>query len=255
MRPSKPSKHLDDARVLVLLRKAKEHEVQVHFVAAHGLDWLGLYLFHPRVGAGIALRPDLSLDWLVWVLAHELGHHFAAQEYSLFGPFEFAAHRFPVPRVGPKKASPSEELADRWAALTLISKAHWFAAETKHPLCLSKVASELQLPLQAAVAWDKNYLETVRPTKVVQCNPSIPTLRMLKSATVGKGGHQSFFSRVTKHARGRRLSISFQDFSIARRRAATAEGGWLARYEALLECVSEPLAAAGSVKELFGIPE
>ncbi len=73
-----------------LLRIARDNRVQVHFVPGQPfgqLDWDGLYLVTPQMGAAIAVRADLEPPWRDWILAHELGHHFGRLNGTLFSPF------------------------------------------------------------------------------------------------------------------------------------------------------------------------
>ena len=63
--------------------------VRVEFLEVYlegGEEWDGLYIMCKELGPGIAINRRLSPKWQVWVLAHELGHHFDQQQSELFSP-------------------------------------------------------------------------------------------------------------------------------------------------------------------------
>ena len=67
--------------MLQLLAIGKKAEVLIQFFDTTlelGHDWDGLYLVCSERGPGIAVNSSLPIEWQVWVLAHELGHHFDA---------------------------------------------------------------------------------------------------------------------------------------------------------------------------------
>jgi hypothetical protein len=238
-----------------LMGIARRNRVQVYFLpSVPGLDWDGLYLVDREMGAGIAVREDLDPAWRDWILAHELGHHFGKLNGRLFSPFY--AHKVDAAsraRWGqPKRLDPDEESANAWAVDTLVSRGEWEAAECHSPCDLRRVTSRLGLPFAAAVAWERQERKRVEACEVL-VRLSLEARTILDRPLSGQGGHQSFFGRLERARNGATLSLSYRDFSYARERAAVVDGGWLTRYQAVLNAVTPLIEDAGSVRELFNI--
>ena len=245
-------------RLEMLMQIARQNRVQVHFLDAGSfpdLDWDGLYLVEKEMGAGIAIRDNLELDWMEWVLGHELGHHFSNLNGMLFSPFR--AHKVDTEtrkRWGKwRKLDPDEERADIWAANLLIKAEEWENAELKHPCSLSKLIQELRLPLPAAITWERQRRAQAKASTGFRFHLGTKERMILERSVVGKGGHQTFFRRIRDRRRGNSFSIDFCDFSYARERVCRVSGGWRSRYNLLLNAISPAIADAGGVSALFGI--
>jgi len=236
-----------------LMRIAAQSRVKVKFLPPSlfpGLDWDGLYLVTRELGAGIAIRSDLTSDWRDWVLAHELGHHFGQLNGTLFSPFR--AHKVDSSTRtrwnAARRLDPDEENANQWAISTLLNESSWNAAESLTPIDLRQIVARLGLPFPAAVAWERRRRRSVKSEPITIPLPS-NTKDILERPITGHGGHQSFFSRL--RPKDGALTITFGDFSFARERAAIAQGGWLTRYRAILDAVAPMAEAAGTAQELF----
>jgi hypothetical protein len=237
-----------------LLRIAAEAQVDVHFLASHGLEWNGLYIFDREWGAGIAVNAALSLDWLVWAFAHELGHHFGGSYGHLFPPFAEASKTGKRPCRS--RVADSEEIsANHWAAQTLIDSAEWARAEDLTPLSLSSISNALGLPLAAAIAWERARRARADARRAVRVPVDPRTAVILANSAVGRGGHQSLFGRVAPNHRARQLNVSFSDFSLARIRVIEVKGGWLPVYRGFLAAMLPAIQRAGGVGPLFGLAE
>jgi hypothetical protein len=238
-----------------LLGIARRNRVRVYFLPRFpGLDWDGLYLVDQEMGAGIAIRDDLEPAWRDWILAHELGHHFAKLNGRLFSPFY--AHKVDAAsqvRWGqPKRLDPDEESANAWAIDALVTREEWEAAERRDPCDLRRVTARLGLPFAAAVAWGRQERSRSQAADV-SIRLSSEARTILGRPLSGQGGHQSFFERLARATKGPTLLLSYRDFSLARERAAVVQGGWLIRYQVLLRCVAPLVEDAGGVRELFDI--
>ncbi|MDZ4783464.1 MAG: hypothetical protein SGJ19_24725 [Planctomycetia bacterium] len=241
-----------------LLALARTSGVQVHRISPLGLKWKGLYLLCEGQAA-VALCEGMTPDEEVWVLAHELGHHFSPPVRGLFSPFviNVAADR-PRHRSGKElRRRPDEERANNWAAQQLISESDWKHAEAIAPVDLAGMASALGLPPEATVCWQRARLWGHHPTVLRAVPVPRSIVRTLGDACEGVGGHQALFRRVLSDTRQRapRLKISFQDFLFARERAHTSRGGWLPYYATLLVALQSPVRAAGGVDAFFGLPQ
>lgn len=241
-----------------LLELARASGVQVHRISSHGLKWKGLYLLCEGQAA-VALCERMAPDEEVWVLAHELGHHFSPPVRGLFSPFVFnvAADRPRHRSRHQRRLRPEEERANHWAAQQLISESDWELAEAIAPVDLSGIASALGLPTEATVCWQRARLWGQHPAVWRSVPVTRSIVQTLEEACTGVGGHQALFSRVLSDSRQRapRLRISFQDFLFARERACTSRGGWLLFYETLLTALRSPIRAAGGVDAFFGLQE
>jgi hypothetical protein len=239
-----------------LLALAQASGVQVHRIRSHGLNWKGLYLLCEGQAA-VALRNGMTPVEEVWVLAHELGHHFSLPYRGLFSPFEVnvAADRPRDQSGNQRRRRPDEERADNWAAVQLISESDWKHAEAIAPVDLVGMASALGLPPEATVCWQRAKLWKRFPDASGTVSVSRSVAHSLEEACTGVGGHQALFSRVLSESRKRapRLRISFQDFLFARERAYTSRGGWIPYYANLLDALRSPIHAAGGVEEFFGL--
>jgi hypothetical protein len=238
-----------------LMRIAKQSRVKVKFLTSDlfpGLVWDGLYLVTRELGAGLALRSDLDPDWRDWVLAHELGHHFGQLNGILFSPFR--AHMVDSSSrmrwSNAKRLDPDEENANAWAVKTLVTDPSWDAAERLSPTDLRQIVGRLRLPFPAAVAWERWHRRYVHSDSITVRLTS-DAEQILDRPITGQGGHQSFFSRVKP--KGGTLAITYGDFSFARERAALVEGGWLTRYEAVLNAIAPMVEAAGTTRALFNL--
>lgn len=239
-----------------LMKIAQKSRVQVHFIPAQqfpGLEWDGLYLVAPELGAGIAIREDLEDEWRDWILAHELGHHFSKLDGTLFSPF--CAHKVDAASrmhwSGPKQSNPDENRANEWAATTLVSLSEWELAEAPSPCDLRQVVARLGLPTPAAVAWERWQRSSALSKQAVIVRFDCDEWRIIGRPVNGQGGHQSFFRRLLRRRDGQSLIISFTDFSLARERVLWVQGGWLERYRTLLRAVDPLIADAGGVRSLF----
>jgi hypothetical protein len=239
-----------------LLAQARTSGVQVHRLKSLGLKWKGLYLVCDGQEA-VALCDGMAPDEEVWVLAHELGHHFSPPLRGLFSPFvvNVAADR-PRHRSGKqRRLRPDEERANTWAALRLISDADWRLVEAIAPVDLVRMASALGLPPEATVCWQRAKLWRRFPDASASVPVSRQVVRVLEDACTGIGGHQALFKRVLSvtSQRAPRLRVSFWDFLFARERACTSRGGWLPIYATLLEALRPPIQEADGVEEFFGV--
>jgi hypothetical protein len=236
-----------------LLGIARRNRVQVHFVpATPGLDWDGLYIVDPEMGAGIAVRDNLDAAWRDWVLAHELGHHFAKLTGRLFSPFY--AHKVDAAsraRWGkPKRLDPDEENANAWAIDALVCREEWEASERLSPSDLPALISRLGLPFAAAIAWQRAERKRVQSTEV-RVPLSAEAQLILDRPLTGRGGHQSFFGRLARRRKDASVVLSYSDFSFARERVPVVDGGWRARYQVVLQALAPLIDDAGGVSQLF----
>jgi hypothetical protein len=236
-----------------LMAIARESRVQVHFIAGQmfaDLDWDGLYLVTPELGAGIAVRSDLDSAWRDWVLGHELGHHFGKLNGTLFSPFR--AHlvdRRSRTRWGEsRRLDRDEENANEWAAKTLISDHAWDEAEKHNPTNLAGIVERLGLPFPAGAAWERWHRDHAHG-EPVDVRLGAEAIDTLSRPITGRGGHQSYFARLKRSKET--LTVSYRDLSLARERAAFVEGGWLARYRAVLDAMRPAIHAAGTTRALF----
>ena len=238
-----------------LMEIARQYRVEVHFLersVASEVDWDGLYLVTREFGAGIAIRDGLEPAWRDWVLGHELGHHFGQVNGTLFSPFK--AHKVDSSTkerwLGARHLDPDEEYANQWAVRTLVSEEAWDAAEQKHSTDLHQVVAGLRLPLPAGVAWERWRRDSFVSESIV-VTLSACAREILERPITGRGGHQSFFSRL--RPRGRTLEVGYREFSFARERASVVKGGWLVRYRAILDAVAPMVDAAGTTRSLFNL--
>jgi hypothetical protein len=245
-------------RLEMLMDIARRNRVQVHFLDANsfpGLDWDGLYLVEKEMGAGIAIRDNLEPEWRDWILGHELGHHFSNLNGVLFSPFR--AHKVDTQsrrRWGKwRKLDPDEERANLWAANTLIKPEEWEAAEVRSPCDLPVLISELNLPMPAAIAWERQRRSQSNATTCLTFSLNPESRKVLERSVRGRGGHQAFFKRIRDQRRGDRFCIDFRDFSYARERLSRVSGGWRFRYHSLLDAVAPALAEVGGVSNAFGL--
>ena len=155
-----------------LLEIARRSGVQVHFISAEpfgDLGWYGLYLASPQLGAGIALRDDLSSEDRDWILAHELGHHFSRLNLRLFSPF--CAHMVDAAtrqRWGELRSlHPDEERANNWAIKTLVDSQEWEDAERESPCDLPTVVKKLGLPVAAGVACGRRLRSLIKSEQTI----------------------------------------------------------------------------------------
>ncbi len=236
-----------------LMKIARENRVRVFFIPGdEKLNWDGLYLVDRELGAGIAIREGLEPAWRDWVLGHELGHHFGQLRGMLFSPFYAhtvdtnANDRWSMSR----RLDPDEEAANNWALNTLVNRDEWETAEQHSPCRLTTVVSRLGLPLAVAVTWERQERERmVAEPLEVQLSPEARVL--LERPINGQGGHQAYFRRLNQSQRGSKLNLSYRDFSFARERAATVQGGWLARYQAVLQTTEPYVSGLGGVRKAF----
>lgn len=239
-----------------LLSLARSHGVQVHRVAARGLAWKGLYLYCAGQSA-VALRDGLAIEQEVWVLAHELGHHFNPPARGLFPPFldvDVAADR-PLPSSRRRRRRrPDEDAANRWAAEYLITEQDWRRAVADSPVDLHEVAAKLGLPSDAAVAWQRAKLWDKGPTSPIIVPVGKRVIESLNGSTDGVGGHQALFRRVLADCGTDRLRlrVTYGDFLFARERVCVCRGGWRDYYSALLSALKQPVLQAGGGEAFFG---
>lgn len=234
--------------------------MQIHFLPAEqfsGLSWDGLYLVAPEMGAGIAIRDDLEKEWRDWILAHELGHHFSHLNGTLFSPF--AAHRVDAESRARwnkgKLLHPDEVRANAWAANALIHPQAWIDAESSDPFSLLKIVQKLGLPIPAAISWERLHRATINGAKTATVRVKAEDLEIITKAVEGTGGHQSLFRRLQANVRDRRIQLTYRDFSLARERVVTVQGGWLARYQALIRSVTPHVESAGGVRPFFKLQD
>ena len=236
-----------------LLEIARRSKVQVHLLpvtSSDNLGWDGLYLDSPELGAGIALRDNLTSEEFDWVLAHELGHHFSRLNLRLFSPFCPHMASVQVKKIA-RKPNRDEERANSWAARTLIDEREWIEAESNSPCDLQATIFPLRLPLAAAIAWNRHQRAMMKSSQTVLLKLGVDEWRNLHRSIEGHGGHQSFFRRVLGNPRRREAEINFHDFSLARERIYFVAGGWLPRYRTLLDAVEPIIMKAGSIPDLF----
>jgi hypothetical protein len=236
-----------------LMKIARKNRVRVFFIPGDGsLQWDGLYLVDREFGAGIAIRMGLESGWRDWVLGHELGHHFGHMQGMLISPFY--AHTVDVTArerwSKSTKLQPDEEAANRWALNALVDRDEWERAEQHSPCSLTAVTSRLGLPLAAAVAWERQEREFMGAEDIeVRLSPEVRAI--LERPINGEGGHQSFFRGLNQSCKGSKLNVSYRQFSFARERAATVQGGWLTRYDAVLQTISPHVSGLGGVRKAF----
>jgi hypothetical protein len=236
-----------------LLTIAHANHVQVHILPRQELDWDGLYLFTPQLGAGIALREDLESSWRDWILGHELGHHFGKLPGKLFSPFHSVDSRSRQRWGEWRRLDPAEERANKWAVDTLISAEEWEAAECSSPCDLRQTVARLGLPFPAAVAWERQQRSRTDHGEPVAVPVSTEGWRTLERRLTGQGGHQAFFRRLADGRKESRMTLTFHDFSYARERVLRVKGGWLVRYRTVLDSVAPLIEKAGSVRSLFRV--
>lgn len=229
--------------------------MQVEFLdalASDGGGWAGLYIRERDAGPGIAVNEALPAEWQAWVLAHELGHHFKDHQSDLFSPFIHGSDSRSTRRWGTwSKQDPREEAANRWAATELISEPVWRQAQSRNPCDLEALASDLGLPVVAAVV-----RERMRRTDAPIARSALVPLTREERETVsrritGRGGHQAFFRRIAQSLRPGGMVLTWDDFSYARERVTTAKGGWLARYRAVVAAVERRVRKVGDLMEVF----
>jgi hypothetical protein len=218
-----------------------------------GHDWDGLYIVCAELGPGIAVNSSLPIQWQVWVLAHELGHHFDDLQSELFSPFGAIAHSDKKVQDGWgvwRKVDPVEVRANKWAASQLIKPDEWEDAELQHPCSLRNILHRLSLPLPAALTWER-----IRRERFGREEVFVPLdgqqMAVLGRAVSGNGGHQSFFRRVLKEDDDNGVYLTRSDFSLARERALRDAGGGKTRYEAILRAMSPLIESAGGIGTLF----
>ena len=222
-----------------------------------GEAWHGLYIRDEQWGPAIALNAQLDPEWKTWVLAHELGHHHHT-ENLLIPPFlSYGAHK--VDEASKKRwgswrrLDPEEEKANTWAAKFLIKPAEWARLEEISPCDIRAILRELGLPLPAAIAWERVQRATdkTRDRRGALVRLSEEDWDWLTREVTGKGGHQGFLRRQLKRRDGDNLMLSLSDFGYARERAARVSGGWLKRYNAILNGVRTAHREGRVFRELF----
>lgn len=252
-RATRTRQRLDVLMTLARAKSIQVHEVDAAAIPGLGVGWKGLYLLTKELGPGIALRKGLSPEDKVWTLAHEIAHDRAPVTLSLLSPFESSglAAALLADTNCARRRDPAESLADEDAANMLIEPGEWKAAERKHPVDLRRIAKHLHLPLAAALAWDRRRRKLHRSVTIeIPIGASIR--ERLSNATEGNGGHQSLFRRVV---RPRRLLLNLSDFSLARERVLSVKGGWLSKYETILEVALPVIKKAGGIANLFVLPQ
>ena len=165
-------------------------------------EWYGLYLVCPELGPGIAVNARLESRWKAWVLGHELGHHYHCQQGELFSPFTSIAHADEMPqgkRWGTwRKQDPEENWANAWAARHLIDAEEWAEVENRHPCDLRAILDELELPLPAAIAWERERRHSNGTGGTISVPLNSQQRALLWRSITGHGGHQAFFARGEK---------------------------------------------------------
>lgn len=236
---------------------AAKEGVQIYLLPSRGIDWKGLYVFDADLGPGIALNKELPISWLVWTLAHELGHYFATQNLQLFSPFSVAIAAARSSRAGAperSKKDKNEHWADQWAARTLIREEEFIALENEFVLNLPEIAGHLGLPTEAAFAWEIGRRDLTKDAPPIRINTDRRTVVALWEKSRGTGGHQSLLRRVVPRKTARQLTLSFNDFSLARVRLLTVRGGWREPYSQILKAAVPNIRKAGGVAQSFRIP-
>ena len=236
---------------------AAKEGVQIFVLASRGIDWKGLYVFDADLGPGIALNKELPISWLAWTLAHELGHYFATQNLQLFSPFSVAIAAALSPRAGGycrSKKDKNEHWADQWAARTLIREDEFIALENEFVLNLPEIAGRLGLPTEAVFAWEIGRRDLTKDAAPIRINTDRKTVVAVWEKSRGTGGHQSLLRRVVPRKTARQLTLSFNDFSLARIRLLTVRGGWREPYSQILKAAVPTVRQAGGVAECFRIP-
>lgn len=240
-----------------LRRIAEDKRVQLYLLAGKGIDWKGLYVYDDNLGPGIALNKELTIDWLAWILAHELGHHVEKRNRQLFSPFSSAIaaalpHTNGFPRR--RKRDDSEHWVDQWAARTLIDEQEFIALENESPLDLPRIAGRLGLPTEAVLAWDAGRRDLASESKSIRVPAAREVIKALWEKSRGSGGHQSLLRRVVPTRTVRQLHLSFRDFSFARERLLTVRGGWREPYSQIVTLAAPAIRQAGGVTRCFDIP-
>jgi len=231
-------------RMQNLLEKARENSIAVEIIDTEiGKPWYGLYIRSP-IGVAIAIKKGMSECMTVWVLAHELGHHFYESENLLFSPFRF-------PTVTNRHIDPVEEAANQKALNFLTNPEDWCEAELKHPTCLKNIVAVLDLPLAAGISWERLLRTNSNNIYAAQVEFTSKLWEEIKRRVAGRGGAQKTFKNLLMRRKRMETTLIRSDFSLIRARAATMRGGWGGTFRKIVRELEGPIRKSGGTGQFF----
>ncbi|EMY71530.1 ImmA/IrrE family metallo-endopeptidase [Leptospira vanthielii] len=236
----------NEVRLGRLLSIAEKEDVIVNFLDVERLiSWKGLYVT-TELGSAIGISSALTLENQVWVLAHELGHHFRGIQRALFSPFQYDLPGFNNPV--------EERNADLEGLILLDEEENWRNTEKRYPTDLNRLAKEMELPLDAALT-RLDYLNSRFGNQVAVCGFSDELWESIQARTKGDGGAQSTVQKLVKRKNSSGTRITFREFNQLRKRAADMRGGFGKNAKQILAELSPEIKSVGGVFSFFGINE
>ncbi len=209
------------------------------------IAWKGLYLT-TELGSAIGISSALTLENQVWVLAHELGHHFKGIQRALFSPFQYDLPGFNNPH--------EERSADLKGLFLLDEEEFWRESEIKYPTDLYRLTKEMELPLDAALT-RLEYLNRMFGNHTAVCEFSFEMWKILQARSKGDGGAQLTIQNLIQRKKNSKTHLTFKEFNQLRKRSVDMRGGFGKNAKQILEEISPQIKNARGIFSFFKINE
>ncbi len=217
-----------------ILQSIEKEEIVLHYSnSVLNKEWQGLYIRTKELGAGICIRQGLPEAMEIWVISHELGHHFTTTQSQLFSPFEYG-------QLINKWSNPEEQAANRYALNFLTDSNDWKEAEAKYPCSLNLITDYLELPLQAGVFWGREERKKATAEKKGRFQLSVSTWENITERAIqGSGGAQHTLRKLIKYRINNSTEITRVDYLLIQERAVVMRGGWAGVFKRIAGDLSE----------------
>jgi Zn-dependent peptidase ImmA (M78 family) len=234
----------NENRLHKLLSLAEKEDVIVEFLdVEQTIAWNGLYV-STGLGSAIGISSTLTLENKVWVLAHELGHHFSGIERVLFSPFKYDVPGFNNPK--------EEQNADFKGLQLIDEEMNWREIELNHPTDLYRLSQEMELPSDAAISRIQ-YLNSIYANHFADCEFSAEMWENIHDRSKGDGGTQITIKKFLKRKLNSKTKITFKEFNQLRARAVKFKGGFGKITRQILEELTPQIKQVGGIFSFFGI--